>query len=306
MSKVLEVIDLKKTYRSNFLIKSFPALTGISFSVEQGDIYGFLGPNGAGKTTTIKCITGLIKPNAGSIRINGESYDQVSSRRHFGYLPESPYFYDYLTASEFLFFNGRLLNMSMSQITERSRELLKLVGLAGKDSIPLRKFSKGMLQRVGLAQSMLQDPGILILDEPFSGLDPVGRKELRDIIFAEKERGKTIFFSSHILQDVEMIADEVAIIVKGSIARQGKLSELLSHTIENHEIVVTEISEKMLAEIHSGFIFKDGHYLLRLGLGENTNEIVESVIHNGGRIVSVTPIKKTLEDIFLQELGEEK
>jgi ABC-2 type transport system ATP-binding protein len=302
--KTLEITDLKKTFRSNFLIKKYPVLKGINISVEPGEIYGFLGPNGAGKTTTIKCIMGLLFPDSGRIEINGLPADSIDARRHIGFLPENPYFYEYLNALELLNFSASLFALPPAIARERIQLLLQRVGLAGHERLKLRKFSKGMIQRLGMAQALIQDPVFLILDEPFSGLDPIGRKEFRDLILELKGQGKTIFFSSHILQDVEMMVDKVGIIINGRITRQGRLSELVTGSTHGHEVVCTRISAKQLAQIHPDFTMRDDQFIISLGADADINLVVESIIHNNGLVVAVNPVKKTLEDIFINEFKD--
>ncbi|HSQ35303.1 MAG TPA: ABC transporter ATP-binding protein [Candidatus Binatia bacterium] len=302
--KTLEITNLKKSFRSNFLIKKYHILKGIDLSVEHGEIYGFLGPNGAGKTTTIKCILGLLFPDSGEIVINGQPSASIAARGQIGFLPENPYFYDYLTASELLYFSASLFAIPAAIARERIDMLIQMVGLAGREHLKLRKFSKGMLQRLGMAQALIQDPVCLILDEPFSGLDPIGRKEFRDLILALKSQGKTIFFSSHILQDAEMMVDKVGIIINGRISRQGRLSEMIASSTQCHEIVCERLSEKQMRAIHPGFVGRDNQFIITLDNETDINLVVETIIHNNGRIVSVNPVKKTLEDIFLNEMRE--
>jgi len=301
--KALEIKGLKKTFRSNFLLKKYPILKGIDLGVEKGEIYGFLGPNGAGKTTTIKCVLGLLSPDQGEILIHGQPASLPAARRQVGFLPENPYFYDYLTARELLFFSASLCGLPEAAARERVPVLLHQVGLSGREDLKLRKFSKGMIQRLGLAQALIQDPDLLILDEPFSGLDPIGRKDLRTLILSLREQGKTVFFSSHILQDMEMMVDRVGIILNGAIRRQGKLSELIARSTQYYEVVCAQIAEKELARIHASYTWRDGHYVLTLASDADVNLVVESIIHSSGRIVAVTPVKMTLEDIFFNEMG---
>jgi ABC-2 type transport system ATP-binding protein len=302
--KTLEITNLKKSFRSNFLIKKYHILKGIDISVEQGEIYGFLGPNGAGKTTTIKCILGLLFPDEGEIQINGQPSASIAARSQIGFLPENPYFYDYLSASEMLHFSASLFGIPAAIAQERIDLLLNQVGLEGREHLKLRKFSKGMTQRLGMAQALIQDPVCLILDEPFSGLDPIGRKEFRDLILNLKSQGKTIFFSSHILQDMEMMVDKVGIIINGRISRQGKLSEMIASSTNYYEIVCSRISEKQLAQINPNFISRDNQFIITLDNETDINLVVESIIHNSGLVIAVNPVKKTLEDIFLNEIRE--
>lgn len=300
--KALEIKDLKKTFHSNFLFKKYRVLKGINLNVEKGEIYGFLGPNGAGKTTTIKCILGLLFPDQGEILIDGQPAAAVASRCRIGFLPENPYFYDYLSARELLFFSAALFNLPAAEVRDRVAALIHQVGLSGHQDLKLRKFSKGMIQRLGLAQALIHNPDFLILDEPFSGLDPIGRKDLRTLILSLREQGKTIFFSSHILQDMEMMVDRVGIILNGSMRREGKLSELISRSTQYYEIICSHIAEKELAKIQANFACRDGQYSLTLASDSDINQVVESIIHNNGRIVAVNPVKMTLEDIFFNEM----
>ena len=302
--KTLEITNLKKSFRSNFLIRKYHILKGIDLSAEHGEIYGFLGPNGAGKTTTIKCILGLLFPDTGEIQINGQPADSIAARSQIGFLPENPYFYDYLTASEMLYFSASLFALPQAVARERIDLLVKLVGLEGREHLKLRKFSKGMIQRLGMAQALIQDPVCLILDEPFSGLDPIGRKEFRDLILALKGQGKTVFFSSHILQDMEMMVDKVGIIINGRISRQGRLSEMVAGSTQCYEIVCAQLSEKQLAQITPHFASRDNQFIITLDNEADINLVVESIIHNNGRVIAVNPVKKTLEDIFLHEMKE--
>ena len=302
--KALEIKKLKKSFKSNFLIRQYKILKDIDIGVEKGEIYGFLGPNGAGKTTTIKCVLRIIFPDSGEISIFDKPYDTAEARKRVGFLPEHPYFYDYLSAKELLHFTGMLFALPAKQVKEKAVDLIKLVGLQGKGDLKLKKFSKGMIQRIGLAQSLIHDPDLLILDEPFSGLDPIGRKELRDIILSLKDAGKTIFFSSHILQDMEMIVDRVGIILDGKITKEGKLSDLVSHSVKYHETVFTGIDEEALKEKKLEFMLQDKNYIIKSGTTGETNKIIEFISGQKRRILSVTPVKMTLEDIFLKEIEE--
>ncbi|MFH2108783.1 MAG: ABC transporter ATP-binding protein [Chrysiogenia bacterium] len=304
--KALEIKGLEKSFRSNFLLKKFHILKGINLSVEKGEIYGFLGPNGAGKTTTIKCVLGLLFADQGEILIDGQPAASPASRRRIGFLPENPLFYEYLSARELLFFSASLFNLPAAEVRDRVAALIHQVGLSGHQDLKLRKFSKGMIQRLGLAQALIHNPDFLILDEPFSGLDPIGRKDLRTLILSLREQGKTIFFSSHILQDMEMMVDRVGIILNGSMRRDGKLSELISRSTQYYEIICSHIAEKELAKLQADFTCRDGQYSLTLPSDSDINLVVESIIHNNGRIVAVNPVKMTLEDIFFNEMRPDR
>ncbi|MDD5306581.1 MAG: ABC transporter ATP-binding protein [Deltaproteobacteria bacterium] len=224
---MLEVKDLCKTFRIGFFRKRVEAVRGVSFSVGKGEIFGLLGPNGAGKTTTIKTLMGLIAPTSGTFRIMGEDGANTAVRRHIGYLPENPYFHEYLTPRELLDFYGRLSGLSRAEIAERRDALIEQVGLADAAKRPLRKFSKGMLQRIGLAQALIARPKLLVLDEPMSGLDPIGRKLVADLIADLNKGGTTILFSSHILSDVERLCHRVVILNKGVVAAEGRIEDLM-------------------------------------------------------------------------------
>ncbi len=300
--KALEINNLSKSFKSDFLVKTTKILKNISFTVEQEEIFGFLGPNGAGKTTTIKCILGLLFPDSGTTKVFGEDSFSQKGRRKLGFLPEHPYFYDYLTPEELLRFTAGLFDMPAKNLDNRIAQLLTLVGLKGKEKIKLRKFSKGMVQRAGFAQALIHDPGLIIFDEPFSGLDPIGRKELRDIIINLKKEGKTIFFSSHILQDMEMIADTVGIILNGEIRKQGKLDDLLSETTSSIEIVFRNISPDKLKDQDIQLSSKDDLFIATTESHSKKDEIVKSISEQGGSIVSITQNKLTLEDIFIKEI----
>jgi ABC-2 type transport system ATP-binding protein len=214
---VITVTDLAKTYRTPFRRRRVDALKGVSFTVARGEVFGFLGPNGAGKTTTIRCLMGLCAITGGKAEILGAPVPSRAARQRMGFLPEQPYFYDYLTVSELLDLGGRLAGMAAADRRARADKLIVRVGLDHARGLALKKFSKGMLQRAGLALALINDPELVVLDEPMSGLDPIGRKEVRDLILEERDAGKTVFFSSHILSDVESLCDRVAICVGGKI-----------------------------------------------------------------------------------------
>src|SRR5574341_230650 len=215
-------------------------LSDVSISVGRGEIFGFLGPNGAGKTTTMKILLGLMRATSGSVELLGAPANDVNVHKHIGYLPESPYFYDYLSAEEFLVFYGRLAGLNKVDLQRRVPLLLSRVGLIDAQNRPLRKFSKGMLQRIGLAQALIHDPELVILDEPMSGLDPIGRKQVRDLILGLRDQGKTVFFSTHIIPDVELICDRVGIVIKGRLVAAGRVDELVSHAATRSIEIVCE------------------------------------------------------------------
>lgn len=299
MNTALKIENVHKSFKTGFALKKKKILKGISISVEPGEIFGYLGPNGAGKTTTIKCILGLIFPEQGDIEILGYPYLSLKSKEKLGFLPENPYFYDYLTAEEFLDFYSRLYHIPSEQTREKIRSLLKLVGLEKAKDLQLRKFSKGMLQRIGLAQALVNDPELVILDEPLGGLDPLGRKEMRDIIFQLKEKGKTVFLSSHILQDIEMICDKVAIIMDGQIVSQGKLQELISEKVLFTEMIVSGIDKSDLEPLAEEITFQGDKTFIKVFREENIKDILELIQEKKGKLHSLLPRTPTLEDLFV-------
>jgi len=300
MVEAIKIQNLHKSFKTGFLLKKKKILKGISFVVEPGEIFGYLGPNGAGKTTTIKCLLGLIFPEEGDIRILGWPYNSLKAKRRIGFLPENPYFYDYLTAREFLRFYGQLFQLGKAVRESRIDSLLRLVDLEKSAELQLRKFSRGMLQRIGLAQALLNEPSLVILDEPLGGLDPLGRKEIRDIIIRLRGEGKTVFLSSHILQDIEMICDRVAIIVNGEIVNQGRLSDLISENILFTEVVISGIDPERLKNCGESLISHGGRAFLKVHDEAKLEDIHKLVRAEGGKIHSLIPRTETLEDIFVE------
>lgn len=304
----VEVSGLSKSYRSGiFRRRSQPALKGVSFDVQAGEIFGYLGPNGSGKSTTLKILLGLIFPDAGELRVLGKPLHDRSWRFRAGYLPEHPYFYDYLTATEYLGYSGRLFGMRSGDVQKRSGELLALVGLRSSADTPLRRFSKGMVQRLGLAQALLNDPELLILDEPMSGLDPIGRRIVRDVILSQREHGRTVFFSTHILTDAETLCDRIGVLRGGELLAAGRLQEILKLDASHVEILVSGLSDEALAALP---VPADARYRMgdrvRLHVREGPlGPLVAAAEAAGGRILSVQPIRQSLEDYFFKELGGE-
>ncbi len=299
MGKVLELSNVKKSYKLGFIPKKKQVLKGVSFYVNEGEIFGYLGPNGAGKTTTIKCILNLIFPDEGEIRIFGEDSLRPRARQKVGFLPENPYFYDYLTGREFLTFYADLLGLHGQKKQEKINHLLKLVGMERAADLQLRKYSRGMLQRIGLAQALLNDPALVILDEPMGGLDPIGRKEFRDIIVNLKKEGKTVFLSSHILQDIEMICDRVAIILAGEIINQGYLGDLISEKVLYTEITVAGVPAEEFRGLGESVSTQGDRVLLKVYEEENIDRVLNLTMQKKGKIVSLVPRTETLEDIFV-------
>ncbi len=303
MTDAIRIEGLRKTFRLGFIPKPREILKGISLSVREGKIFGYLGPNGAGKTTTIKCLLGLIYPDAGTIDIFGLPHLSPRARQTLGFLPENPYFYDYLTASEFLAFTADLFGLSRREREERIGRLLALVGLERARDLQLRKFSRGMLQRVGLAQALINDPKLVILDEPLGGMDPLGRKEIRDIIVRFKEEGKTVFFTSHILQDIEMICDRVAIIVGGRIVKEGALQDLVSEKVLFTEVVLSGLPAEAVGGLGECFTAKGDRLLLRVFEEAKVEQVLALVHDRKGRVLSLSPRTETLEDIFVETVA---
>lgn len=274
--------------------------------VEDGEVFGLLGPNGAGKSTTIKLLMGIIFPTAGSARMLGKPVSDVAMHRDIGYLPEQPYFYDYLTATEVLDYFARFHGYSSAERGERVRKMLQKVGLDTAGKIQLRKYSKGMLQRVGLAQAILHDPKLVILDEPMSGLDPVGRREVRDIILELKKAGKTILFSTHILPDAEMLCDRVGVIAGGKLRGVGAPGAIVGVKATGLEIAFELPEGAAMAERTRSKTEKAGT-AYRIGVSESElYQTLEELRAAGARIVSVTQIKPTLEDFFMELVGKDR
>ena len=299
---VIQTENLTQDFQTGFWRKRpVRALEGLNLQIESGEVFGLLGPNGAGKTTTFKILMGLIRPTGGNARILDADVQDVKVRQRIGYLPEQPYFYDYLTAREFLIYCGALCDLPKAEASQRTNELLQLVGLADSADKQLRKFSKGMLQRVGLAQALINDPEVLFLDEPMSGLDPLGRREVRDLIVGLRAKGKTIFFSSHILTDVEAMCDHVAILNKGRLVESGKLSEILKTRSNEIEVVISGVKETALAEFPAVSATPE---VVRIRLKDDRDlaRLLELAHQAGGRIVSVNPVRESLEDLFVREV----
>jgi len=297
-SPAIEIENLTKEYPFGFLhLKKRTSLEGLSMQVEMGDVFGFIGPNGAGKSTTIKLLMGLIFPTTGSARILGRPISNVEMHRDIGYLPEQPYFYDYLTAAELLDYFARFHDLTAADRKDRVDRMLKKVGLETARKIQLRKYSKGMLQRVGLAQAILHDPKVVILDEPMSGLDPVGRREVRDIILELKKDGKTVMFSTHILSDAETLCDRVGVIVGGKLRGVGAPGTLVDMKTLGMEILF-ELAGKTNVPLLSKATRMGECYRLQVA-EEELYATIEQLRGAGARILSVSQVKATLEEFFM-------
>ena len=297
-----------KSFRTGFIMKKTKALSGVSLEIKKGEVFGYLGPNGSGKTTTLKLIMGIIFPDKGVIRVMNRLPKDIVAKERIGFLPESPYFYEYLTAREFLDFYARLFNMSSRARNERINYLLKLVGLERKSDIALRLYSKGMLQRIGLAQALINDPDLIILDEPMTGLDPLGRAEVKQIIHGLKNRGKTIIFSSHILPDVEALADRVGIIINGGIRDVGKLDDLLGKRVKSMDITVRGGDQTMVEQLSEYTTLKrfvDDRYLFTVKKMDYVNKVIDIVRWFDAKIETVEPIRMNLEELFISEIKKD-
>ena len=303
---VIKTENLTKVFKVGFRGKSVAALKGLNLEVNEGEIFGFLGPNGAGKTTTIKILMGLIYPTSGKAWILNKEAADVEVKNRIGFLPEQPYFYDYLTSREFLRFYGQLFGLERDELRTRMNNLLTLVGLEDAADLQLRKFSKGMLQRIGIAQALINHPDLIVLDEPMSGLDPIGRKEIRDIILRLKEDGKTVFFSTHIIPDVEMICDRVGILMKGELVNVGRLDEIMDAKVKYVEIIVRNVSKEMLAHMEamgSSVYEAWDHVSINVKDEDGVDSILQMIKDGKGRVVSVIPQRETLEEHFMKKIG---
>jgi ABC-2 type transport system ATP-binding protein len=300
---LIDVRDLRKTFRLGFWGRPVEAVRGVSFDVRRGEIFGFLGPNGAGKTTTIKMLTGLIAPTGGEAFLFGQRVPSPEARERVGFLPENPYVYPYLTPREFVELCGRLSGMRGARLRERTEEVLELVKIAYAADRQVRRLSKGMLQRAGLAAALVADPELLILDEPMSGLDPVGRKEVKDLIFAERDHGRTIFFSTHILSDVEAMCDRVAILREGQVALRGALRQLLRSDVLGTEVVLAHAPEELCTALAAkGFnvVRRPDVVLVEIEGEARVGEVLADALGAGAHVVELSRKRETLEDLFLR------
>ena len=305
--------------RTEGLTKDFPvgfwrprpyrALDGVNLEVAKGETFGFLGPNGAGKTTTLKLLMQLIYPTSGRAEILERPVGDVDVKRRIGYLPESPYFYDYLTAEELLDYFARLFGYDSAERRRRVSALLDQVGIAGERRLPLRKFSKGMIQRVGIAQALINDPEVVFLDEPMSGLDPLGRREVRNLILSLRDRGCTVFFSSHVLSDAEALCNRVAVLAQGKLVANGRISDLQAFDIRGWELIVSGLApeslERLRARVSRVTSLGEHRYSLELPLEPAPELLLRDLAGGGAQLVSLNPIRETLEDFFVKKVGEQ-
>jgi ABC-2 type transport system ATP-binding protein len=302
---VLEVADLRKTFHLGFLRKRVEAVRGVSFEVHRGEIFGFLGPNGAGKTTSIKMMLQLIFPTHGQVKLFGASTFEPEARRRLGYLPENPYIYAYLKPLEFLDLCGRLTSLTRLQRKQRAEALVHKLGIAHALDRPIGRFSKGMLQRLGFCQALLHEPELLILDEPFSGLDPIGRKDIRDLLLEQKAAGKTLLLTSHVLSDVEMLSERVAIVRQGKVVAYGALHDLLRPEVRRVEVALSHVEPALRAKLdkaaHEVRELDEQITLAVVEGDEGLPELLKLSLDAGARVLAVTPHRETLEDLFVRK-----
>ena len=308
MTAAIEVRGLTKTYRTGMSgLKRVEALKGVDLTAQPGEIYGFLGPNGAGKSTTIKIITQLVHASGGTTKVFGVPLTTPAARQRVGFLPESPVFYDYLTGQEFLRYYGALGGLDSKQARVRADELLEKVGLGAAGKLQLRRYSKGMLQRAGIAQALMHDPDLIILDEPVSGLDPIGRREMRELMLELKARGKTVFFSTHIIQDVELVCDRVGFIIGGRMVREGTVAELMGEAAGETEVVFAGLTTARVEELFAGMGARElgTGVQVRVPLGTSVEEVLQRGMAAGAGVVSVQRQRRALEDLFIQEIARQ-
>jgi ABC-2 type transport system ATP-binding protein len=307
MAAAIETEDLTKDFPVGFWRpKPYRALDGLNLQVESGEIFGFLGPNGAGKSTTLKLLMQLLYPTRGAARILGRPVGDSSVRRRIGFLAENPYYYDYLTAEELLQYFARLFGYRGADVHARVDRVLEEVAIGAERRFRLRQFSKGMIQRVGLAQALINDPEVVFLDEPMSGLDPIGRKQVRELIIRLRERGCTVFFSSHILSDAEALCSRVAIVAQARLVATGTLSEILAFEPKGWELVVSHVSEETKAELDRRAVsvtpLSNGLCTVVLRPDAPPEPLIADLASRGAHVVSLNPLRETLEDLFVQSV----
>jgi ABC-2 type transport system ATP-binding protein len=304
----IEAEELTKDYFVGFWRpKPYRALDRLSLTIAEGEVFGFLGPNGAGKSTTLKLLMGLIVPTSGSARILGRSIGDVSVRQRYGFLPEAPSFYDYLTAEELLTYFASLHGLSGAERSRRVSHTLDEVGIGAERRMRLRSYSKGMIQRVGVAQAVLNEPDVVFLDEPMSGLDPLGRRDLRQLMLRLRDRGCTVFFSSHILSDAEALCSRVGIVAEGRLIAQGRLTDIVAFELRGWELVVANVPqpamELLRARATSITPLLHDRYTVELSAVEPVEKLIHDLTGHGVQVVSLNPLRTTLEDFFVTTVG---
>jgi ABC-2 type transport system ATP-binding protein len=309
MPPAIRIDELTKDYAVGFWRKRpYRALDRLSLSIEPGEVFGFLGPNGAGKTTTLKLLMQLIFPTSGRAEILGRPVGHVATRQRIGYLPENPYFYDNLTAEELLEYFCQLFGYDAADRKNRVAASLDKVGIGAERRLQLRKFSKGMVQRVGIAQALINDPEVVFLDEPMSGLDPLGRREVRNLILQLRDQGRTVFFSSHILADAEALCSRVAVVARGRLAAAGRLNDILAFEVRGWELVIADVTPDMLNTLaplaRRTTEISPGRYAVELSLDSPPDRVLADLAAMGAKPVSLNPIRETLEDFFVRRVAE--
>ena len=304
----IETENLSKDFLVGFWRpRPYRALDALTLSVDEGEVFGFLGPNGAGKSTTLKLLMQLLYPTSGAARILGRPVGDLAVKQRIGFLPENPYFYDHLTAEELLRYFGRLFGLSGTDLTTRVTRVLDDVGLGAERRLRLRQYSKGMVQRVGLAQALLNEPEVVFLDEPMSGLDPLGRRHVRQLMLRLRDRGCTVFFSSHILSDAESLCSRVAILAQGRLVASGRLSDILAFELRGWELVVANLPDETRAalapRVRSMTALSHGRYTIELPPEQAPDALLDELRRGGAHIVSLNPLRETLEDYFVQSVG---
>jgi ABC-2 type transport system ATP-binding protein len=299
----LRIVNLRKTFHPGLFERPVEVLRGLDLEVFKGEIFGFLGPNGAGKTTTIKAVTGLVIPDAGEITIGGLPHHSMAAKRRVGFMAEHPYLYHHLSGREYLRFSADLLEVEPAEIDDRVAAVLGQVSMAGRGDQKMRTYSKGMLQRIALAQALLGSPELLILDEPMSGLDPIGRRDVRDLILEQQDRGVTVFFSSHIIPDVETICDRVATVIGGQVRGVGAVRDLLAREVESYEVTFTGLDLGALAtRLESTHQGSDATWV-RVE-ADRRDDLIRELAELGARMMSLTPVRSTLEDLLMSQYEE--
>ena len=305
-SPLISVAGLKKTYRQGFWLKKKEALRGISFELKAGEILGYLGPNGAGKTTTFKILTGLLRADAGDIRLFGRPHQDIRIREKIGFLPEEPYFYEYLSVAEYLLFCGRLFNIDRNRLKARTAEVVDILGLKQHSNTRTHKLSKGLRQRLGLAQCLINEPELLILDEPLGGLDPLGRKYIKDTLSALRNKGKSILISSHIIADMESLCDRIALIKEGRITRMGSLYELLKGEVKYYEVVLKGASSTLKSRLENApeaTHISGKTITLNIRQEKDLSRFIDLARDNNAFIYSITPVQQSLEDLLISDIS---
>jgi ABC-2 type transport system ATP-binding protein len=308
MSTAIATSELTKDYEVGFWRpRPYRALDRLTLEVGHGEVFGFLGPNGAGKTTTLKLLMQLVFPTSGSATILGRPVGDAEVKRRIGFLAENPYYYDYLTAEELLVYFAGLFGFRGADRRRRAERLLDAVRIGGERRMQLRKFSKGMIQRVGLAQALLNDPEVVFLDEPMSGLDPLGRRDVRALILKLRDEGRTVFFSSHILSDAEALCSRVAVLARGRLVAAGRITDVVAFQAHGWEAIVEGLPDEVLATVRQRARgvqrIADGRFAIDFDITEPPETVVPDLVASGGRLVSVNPLRETLEDFFVKQIA---